>query len=854
MEDGTEIIKTDIRKLFSSGINPNKLINELSKKHTKPRRRISANDIKNLIEQVITEDDIYDKNIIECFKNSDCSDDEKIASCSNFICKNTDISCGEGKPPCPEDTFCYKNKCIEGSNYKMAVMNILLNDVPNLLSLGLPVLERQVDNTLIYNKNTDVMRDKFMLIKGHMQSGKTSFMIGSAIKYYLYGLSSIIVLRNSTADLVQITKRIKSMINSINTTIQPSEIHINILTSEHKYFEREVKNVSNTPKIIILLSNTNKLRVISRALNLYYKNFILMVDESDEFLGRPTISYENLARMMVWDNNEQKDTIVNKIRGLIDNIYRLQNTGENPEELRRYEAELTRLRTPPSDERRLPGERRPRNHEQQYINLVESELIDTSRLLNSFSESAWCTFVVSATILDNIFNSTTNTSDIIVLNPPSNYMGVNRLQYTIIPTPALRRGERNVRISVFDDNRNPALLSYLENFNNQKYKFLYPPDNFIPNISLIRVSIKKDDMEEIFEQIRRKFSNIIPIVWTEDYIKIYFNIKDDSVNIIDAEPSTFVENREIGEIGEHCIHIRTFKNNLRVNLDRFIYKLHASDRQPMIIESELELENNEGNFQFDNKLGISTILTFLQKFLNKDLQRNIIIITGKNAGRGISFSSELTPNWHLTEMYYMPGNESHPDILQTAGRLCGNYSDNTIPTMICTRETRNDILEAYSIQENIINNAKRMSKSRIIRNILTNDDVPDVQIKSMIRLRDRIEGEGRNIVKHDYNLADFTPDRNRRNIIRRYDNPHDDDTIINYIRDLNIFQLSEYIFSKKLENQWFSFDEFTPVSLKKLRLNQVPDITTYPYVNGVFVILTKEIDGVRYFKLQTYIN
>ena len=51
--------------------------------------------------------------------------------------------------------------------------------------------------------------EKYMIVKGFMQVGKTKFVISSAVWFMMNGKSSIIVLRNSNGDKDQLKNRVK---------------------------------------------------------------------------------------------------------------------------------------------------------------------------------------------------------------------------------------------------------------------------------------------------------------------------------------------------------------------------------------------------------------------------------------------------------------------------------------------------------------------------------------------------------------------------------------------------------------------------------------------------------------------
>jgi hypothetical protein len=154
---------------------------------------------------------------------------------------------------------------------------------------------------------------------------------------------------------------------------------------------------------------------------------------------------------------------------------------------------------------------------------------------------------------------------------------------------------------------------------------------------------------------------------------------------------------------------------------------------------------HKGGHTFSGKVGIATVLQWLKD--NGGVKRfpRIITISGKLAGRGISFTSKdygkylrgfNSPygrpdfmGWRLTSMYYLvPKTTNQPNLLQGAGRLACIVRDN-IPTYLYTTEQIfSDIRKAYWTQEELL------ARARIIQhdcqNILLRDAIQQIKIQA----------------------------------------------------------------------------------------------------------------------------
>ncbi len=124
---------------------------------------------------------------------------------------------------------------------------------------------------------------------------------------------------------------------------------------------------------------------------------------------------------------------------------------------------------------------------------------------------------------------------------------------------------------------------------------------------------------------------------------------------------------------------------------------------------------SKGAHTFDKKVGIANVLQWMKDNGGVDRFPRIITISGKLAGRGISFTSRdygkylagfkggKYPNfigWRLNRMYYIPSKDTkQPELLQAAGRIYCIARDNMATYIHTTDGVYEDIRKAHFVQE-----------------------------------------------------------------------------------------------------------------------------------------------------------
>lgn len=154
------------------------------------------------------------------------------------------------------------------------------------------IRERDMETLENFEENIDVMDNKYVLIKGHVQSGKTSFMVSKAIQAYAKNISSIIVVRSFHGDKLNLINRINNYKKGIQEKLRrcrvPEYICKNILevVYDNKVKECKLKDsmLKGIPKIYITISTSQSMEKISKYLSSMDREtlpYYLFIDEVD---------------------------------------------------------------------------------------------------------------------------------------------------------------------------------------------------------------------------------------------------------------------------------------------------------------------------------------------------------------------------------------------------------------------------------------------------------------------------------------------------------------------------------------------------------------------------------------------
>lgn len=133
-------------------------------------------------------------------------------------------------------------------------------------------------------KQLQRMRGRNFPVKGYIQSGKTKFMINTAVWFLLNGKSSLIVVRNYTDDSDQLKARISSFTKELYDCLEHYGYDKNVFTVEYTDENKIDADSLNgtTPKIMISICNANQLHKINEKITNNEKGkFVLFIDEAD---------------------------------------------------------------------------------------------------------------------------------------------------------------------------------------------------------------------------------------------------------------------------------------------------------------------------------------------------------------------------------------------------------------------------------------------------------------------------------------------------------------------------------------------------------------------------------------------
>ena len=596
-----------------------------------------------------------------------------------------------------------------------------------------------------------LLKGQINIIKGHMQSGKTKFMIGMALRYRLCNISSLIIV-NGTADETQLMNRFKEYWEE--NIIKPLQGKIDIPFPFKLIAVRDIKKIDfvNEPSIMITLADVSHLSKIYSLIkdNENSKNMVVMIDESDYLDSTPT----DLLKYKESKNIEE-------IEGIVKNYN------------------------------------------------------DTARIvfMDLIKHIVFSILLVSATILDNTLKDDIYSKNIIIIDPPKNYKGIQDLICIEIPKDSQRISLKSLKAKAneYDEyaktgieipkstlfETDKFLLKYLEEFNTQ----IHQQTTFgtIPNITLIKNTTFVGPQYELYEFIKQNLTNIIPIVWTGDILNVYLGNTPINTTITDTNIKNALTKATINQIG------------------------------------------NYKEFKFKSSQGIGVILEWLKYITVRG--KNIVIIAPNFGDRGISFAAGSFPRWHLTQMYYIPSDgTSQPDLLQATGRLCGNIDDDIPLNLYVKKTTCEDIHKAYKIQEYLLNLCEKISIAKIEEKITMRDilegklSVPDELISKIpiISKAGKIEVSKFDIPENaDFRSTDIELELKHKNILDKVKRIFDTD-------------------SSKYKNGWLpisffgDFQDDLEEFYKKLKQPDNPDKQEAEDKKGIFMVETK--DGKVYIR------
>lgn len=275
-------------------------------------------------------------------------------------------------------------------------------------------------------------------------------------------------------------------------------------------------------------------------------------------------------------------------------------------------------------------------------------------------EKAGRAYCVTATSFDILFtDEEIKSSNIVILDTPENYKGLDQINLKHLINDKVTPATNTKKWFNNDINIIPVLihLSNTERSENQ------------PIITLIKAT----HFNNLQLSLLKKISEI-------DELKCWNGIVYNSKGIYIFSHNSTLTNKIGNKIGEPVL----YENKQTEEYSLFHNCLFFSKTQI-----------NEGiqyfydlNEQSHNKI------------------THIAIIAGDLADRCISFVSQ-NYKWHLTHMYYIPSKKTKtPDIIQSIGRLCGNFNDNLPLYLFSPKQVLEDFVKGLKLQQEIIERAR----------------------------------------------------------------------------------------------------------------------------------------------------
>lgn len=150
---------------------------------------------------------------------------------------------------------------------------------------------------------------------------------------------------------------------------------------------------------------------------------------------------------------------------------------------------------------------------------------------------------------------------------------------------------------------------------------------------------------------------------------------------------------------------------------------------------------------------ISSALQYLKDNGGCRVYPCIIILAGDLAGRSISYVSR-DYGWHLSDMYYVPAQSSGiPELVQSAGRLCGRNKGGVTLRLHCTQEVADALYKGYHFTNEVM--------IRAISDLLVSGEVEHRSFREIVRkvpisrlkVPGRTLGNKARITPTDFNLV-----------------------------------------------------------------------------------------------------
>jgi hypothetical protein len=474
--------------------------------------------------------------------------------------------------------------------------------------------------------------------------------------------------------------------------------------------------------------------------------------------------------------------------------------------------------------------------------------VQTTVLLNQIKTNVYSTFAVSATIMDNIFKEQVYADNIIMLDPPSNYVGVDQINFEYINSDSRTARDTSNMVEIITDI--PDITEYIKYFNYKptiNLSKIGGETKIMPNITLLKISSYFKPMNEIYTYAK-DFLETTPLPKS--------NLKTFNINNQYRINSTIYSGNNIIPILWTGSDVRrTVTDGMKVFINSRLLNVYNLDEEDFTLKTST---TSGTEYKFSSNFRVSQILDMIQENWRKNGKSNeipnIMIITNVYANRGINFSTtkDRSNTWHLNEMFYIPSpSEKDPDLLQAVGRMAGIFTPRgpeAIPDGIdlflyCTYTTSIRIRNAYKDQESYIREYKYTSDKETLLGLTLGLNLEPINYKYDVKLPLVIDEK-----KRLPPLPNIIRPPTERYLTKHYDIPVEEITITNiYNVNMNVPGSIEIkTFLDNLKDQWISL----PFIENKISLplgSPVNDITQM-IQNETSNLQIGENNGIVYYK------
>ena len=305
------------------------------------------------------------------------------------------------------------------------------------------------------------------------------------------------------------------------------------------------------------------------------------------------------------------------------------------------------------------------------VDFVDNDGTLTNLQLEKLKKKAYCSFGISATVMDPLLKVESEDTKLIVLSKPENYRGIESFVVNLIKNKNTIL-TRTTADPIIDD---PNLVEYLNEFAVKNPYMVSVYNEYHPVDTLIRVSTAISPNRRLLCYLADRFPLIVSMFFSGGgTIELYLPNITTPIELCDGNKSVL---------------------------------------KPLTTE-EGELTGLYHHFSCTSP---SKIKQWLYENGGVSVYPRIITLAGQLASRCISYGASNFETckrenklwWHLTEMYLCASmSMDQPELMQTAGRLCvaTPKGDNIPLTLYVQEKVRNDLIKAYWIQEELISRAQ----------------------------------------------------------------------------------------------------------------------------------------------------